>query len=176
MKIEVGNSRRGRNARRGCAVGVFLFGLVMIAPLMAGLVGIWPGVLKLTAPILCDADHDEAVVARDTYHTRPGETSTTFTMYCLNDRGEAVDEGAFKPIAIVFGVLAGLYVLLALIALIVGAVKRGGRGPEVEPMPAVITSSTFGPGTFGPAPGGPWPAGAPPPPPPSTGPWQQPPG
>ena len=188
------DARPGRRARRGCFVGVFLFGLVMIAPLMAGLVGIWPGVLKFTAPVLCDDDHDEAVIARDTYHTRPGETSTTFTMYCLNDRGEATDEGAFKPIAIVFGVLAAIYVLLAVVVLIVGAGRRNRGGPP-EAMPTVVSSSPFGGGPYGQGPPGPFPAGpyqpgpyqpgaqqpgphpagfTPPPAP--GGPWQQPPG
>jgi hypothetical protein len=171
VSIVIQNAARPRRAaRRGCLAGVFLFGLVMIAPLMAGLVGIWPGVLKLTAPILCDEGYDDTVVARDTYRTGPGETSTTFTMYCVNERGEATDEGAFRPIAIVFGVLVAAYVLIVVIGLIVAVTKRGRMGPDIEPMPTIVTSSAFGA-----APTGPWPANAAPPPPP-TAPWQQPPG
>lgn len=135
---------RSLRLKGGCLIGGFLFGLVMILPLMAGLMGIWPGVMKLTAPIVCPAGFDDTVVARDTYHTRPGETSTTFTMYCLNDRGEVSDEGVLVPMAIITGVLAAAYVALVVALIVIGAVKRRGRGQPDE-MPSVITSSTFGP-------------------------------
>jgi hypothetical protein len=73
------------------------------------LVGIWPGVLKLTAPVVCPAGHDEPVVVRDTTQVRPGETNTTVTMYCMNERGEVTDEGILRPARLVFlGVLAGI--------------------------------------------------------------------
>lgn len=120
--------RRGRGA--GCLVSVFVFGLVMVIPFVAVLTVVWPGVLKLTAPLVCADGYDEAVVARDTYHTNPGETSTSFTLYCMNERGEVSDEGGFKPGVLVFVACAALYVVLVALLVVVGAVRRRRRGPD----------------------------------------------
>lgn len=103
---------RGRGAGRGCLAWVFLFGLVMVIPFVAVLTVVWPGVLKLTAPLVCAEGFDDTVVARDTTHTAPGETSTSFTLYCMNERGELSDEGGFRPAALVFVGCAALYLVV----------------------------------------------------------------
>lgn len=149
---------RGRGAGRGCLAWVFLFGLVMVIPFVAVLTVVWPGVLKLTAPLVCAEGFDDTVVARDTTHTAPGETSTSFTLYCMNERGELSDEGGFRPAALVFVGCAALYLVVAAVMML--AVSRRGRrrrrGDPGQPGPTEVSWLVAPPGTtIRPAPGAP---------------------
>jgi ABC-type phosphate transport system permease subunit len=105
----------GRAKGRGGQIGLILTAIAFVLGMVAGFVAvflvIWPGSMKLTAPLLCDAGYDTAVVVSDSYSATPGSTSTTFTMYCMNDRGELQDAGALKPAL----VIAGFFTLLLLL-------------------------------------------------------------
>lgn len=115
--------------RAGCLLGPL--GLVIFFSLMIGLVaaviGIWPGSMKLTAPFLCPSGFDDPFVVSDTYNVRPGETSTTFTMYCLNERGEAKNVGAFRPGFLVFVFMCLLVIVPSVLIFLV---KRIIRPPD----------------------------------------------
>ena len=146
---------RGRGAGRGRLARGFLFRLGMV---MAVLTVVWPGVLKLTAPLVCAEGFDDTVVARDTTHTAPGETSTSFTLYCMNERGELSDEGGFRPAALVFVGCAALYLVVAAVMML--AVSRRGRrrrrGAPGPPGPTEVGWLVAPPGTtIRPAPGAP---------------------
>lgn len=128
----------------GVGLGL-VFAVGMIAAFAAVLTVIWPGSMKLSAPILCPDGFADPLVVRDTYSVQPGETSTTFTMYCLSPRGEVHDAGALKPVMVV---TAGLVVITTVVGLVgmllVGRsavrrrVRRGGERPE--PAEAYVAS------------------------------------
>lgn len=82
-------------------------------------IGIWPGQVKLVAPIFCTDAQPDPFVVSDTYHPAPGETTTDFSLYCMGPRGDATDHGFMKPfllISVVNGVvLTGVAVLFVLL-------------------------------------------------------------
>jgi hypothetical protein len=124
--------RRSRRRRIGCVVGPIglVILLAMTVSAAATLGAIWPGVYEYTAPVLCDDGFDDAFVVRDTYRVQPGESSTTFTMYCMNDRGEVVDVGFLRPIAIV---ATGFTVAVFALLLVSGAVWKIRRNRRAVP-------------------------------------------
>lgn len=136
--------------RPGCAFGIGI-GLVIYLSLVAAATGlltaVWPGSFELTAPLLCPDDSPDPLVVRDTYSVRPGETSTTFTMYCLSERGEVTDVGAMRPVLIVAAVVAVVIGALMLATMLAfgrsarrsGKGKRGqGQEPGVGYVPTVV--------------------------------------
>jgi hypothetical protein len=91
-------------------------------------IGIWPGQLKLLAPVICSDEQPDAFVVSDTYSPQPGETVTNFSLYCMGERGDATDHGFAKPflmISVVNGV--AIFALLTLIGLLIGAGRRRRR-------------------------------------------------
>jgi hypothetical protein len=127
--------------RIGCAFGtsiVVVIYLSLVAAATGLLTAIWPGVFELTAPLLCPDGFADPLVVRDTYSVRPGETSTTFTLYCISERGEVTDVGAMRPVLIVaagVAVVMGALMLPAMLALGRSARRsgRGKRGQGQEP-------------------------------------------
>jgi hypothetical protein len=119
--------------RPGCAFGIGIALVIYVSLVAAGtglLTAVWPGSFELTAPLLCPDDSPDSLVVRDTYSVRPGETSTTFTLYCLSERGEVTDVGAMRPVLIVAAVVAiviGGLMLVAMLALGRSA-RRSGTG------------------------------------------------
>jgi hypothetical protein len=77
----------------GAALG-FVFTITMLSLITSV---IWPGQAKLLAPLFCDDARPDAFVVSDTYSSAPGETSTSFTLYCVGPRGDHTDVGWFKP-------------------------------------------------------------------------------
>lgn len=116
-----------RSRRRiGCIAGPI--GLVIFLSFMIGVaaavMGIWPGSLKLTAPIVCPSGFDDTFIVSDTYNPRPGETVTTFTMYCVNERGEARDAGIFKPLLLLWGGVTALVIVLSVVIFLLVRIIR----------------------------------------------------
>jgi hypothetical protein len=115
-----------RRRRVGCLFGslglVFAFG--MLAALVAALMAIWPGSLKWTSRFVCPNGYDDTFIVRDTYNVQPGETSTTFTMYCMSPRGEVHDAGIFTPMVYQFAALAVALVLVVGLVLLVLRARR----------------------------------------------------
>jgi hypothetical protein len=145
------------NAARsvGCVVGpvvllaVLAFTATMVTVIVA--VGIWPGEAKLTAPILCPEDRPDAYVVADTYQVQPGETSTTFTMYCLGPRGETTDVGFFRPMALLTAfhalLLVGLGLLFTAPRLLRRRRSRPGGPPTGSSAPDDVPVTAPGPGS-----------------------------
>jgi hypothetical protein len=113
--------------RRPISVGGVLLRLLAIAiafaivfAFTAILTVIYPGMMRWTAPIVCPGGFPDPFVVRDTYSVQPGETSTTFTMYCMDERGVVRDAGWFGPLLLLTVGVAALLVLLVA----VGAIRR----------------------------------------------------
>lgn len=100
---------------------------------------IYPGSLKVTAPILCPDDRPDPVVVRYDVQTSDG-TGTNFTLFCLSDRGEFVEVGTWEPLGLLFlfvGVgMVGAVLLWMAVGLIRGSSSAGsGAGPPEGPDP-----------------------------------------
>ncbi|SRR5690606_30912841 len=106
---------------------------------------IWPGEAKLTAPLLCSDERPDPYIVRDTYNVRPGETSMTFTMYCVGPRGDYDEIGVFKPFLVLAAAHTAIVAVLGIFVLLrVGsrvARRRDDRlPPSQEPSnPSIIT-------------------------------------
>jgi hypothetical protein len=131
-----GRKRRLRVVAVVAAVGVLLFMAVMTTVTLT--IGIWPGEMKLTAPLLCQDSMPDAFVVSDTYSSRPGETSTNYTMYCMSERGDVEDVGWFRPLviltlahgALILALLLGAAVLVKLL----NGLNRRSAGPPGGPV------------------------------------------
>lgn len=98
------------------SIVTFVLGFIFVG-LMASCVitiGIWPGQVKLLAPLFCTDAQPDAFVVADTFSPQPGETVTNFSLYCMGPRGDATDHGFIKPFALI-SVVNGLAVLLLLV-------------------------------------------------------------
>ena len=91
----------------GVALGLAV-GLLVVMSL--GLV-VYPGALKLTAPVLCPDDQPDAFVVRTTVEDSEG-TSTSFTLFCMGERGQFTEVGTWQPLLLLF---AGSYALLVML-------------------------------------------------------------
>lgn len=112
----------GTHPLKKILVGLFAFGVSGIIISSALTVGVWPGELKLTAPLFCTDAQPEPFIVSDTY-TEGGETITNFTMYCMGPRGDATDVGFGRPFFVV--TLAHSTILWLLVLFSSGL---GGRG------------------------------------------------
>lgn len=103
----------------------------------AALGAIWPGVYKFAAPLVCPSGYDDPYIVSDTYNVRPGETSTTFTMYCMNERGEVHDAGILRPMLLLFVVMTAVFLLLVLY-FVLRSRRRSRRNQEPQ-SPQLVT-------------------------------------
>lgn len=103
---------------------VVAIGFGMLLAVVAVLLVIFPGMMKWTAPIVCPDGYPDPFVVRDTYSVQPGESTTTFTMYCMNDDGLVRDAGWFLPMLLITLGLAAVVVTLVAI----GWLRRRFRG------------------------------------------------
>jgi hypothetical protein len=81
---------------------------------------IWPGELKLFAPIFCTDAQPDPFVVSDTTSPRPGETNTNFTLFCMGPRGDATDVGLLRPF-LAASILNGVVLMIPL--LVLGAIR-----------------------------------------------------
>ncbi len=79
-----------------------LFLAMMLTVLIS--VAIWPGEMKLLAPLFCTDAQPDAFVVTDSYQVTPGETSYNFSMYCMGPRGDVTNVGVWKPYGTLFGI------------------------------------------------------------------------
>ncbi len=144
-----------RTGPGGC-LGVFalaavtLFVGLMMTILLA--VAIWPGEVKLVAPLFCSDAQPDAFVVSDTYSVQPGETSTNFTLYCMGPGGDATDHGFFLPflatMALNLVVLGAVVAILSMIGLLRRRLRSpadGGDRPPPGPIAGPPEGSTAGP-------------------------------
>jgi hypothetical protein len=97
---------------------------------------VYPGVLELTAPVLCPAGQPDARIVEYSSTTHDG-TSTNDTLVCLGPDGDLTEVGSWAPLGVYF---AGVFVLSEAVVLpiqLLGFVRRGRRGsrPPVPPRP-----------------------------------------
>lgn len=111
-----------RSPGRGLGSILRMLGLALFVGLILTIITsvVWPGSMKLFAPLLCsDATPDPFVVV-DRYQVRPGETVFTYTLYCVGPTGVAEDIGWAPP----FGLLT---VTLSLMVFVLLLLARGTR-------------------------------------------------
>lgn len=103
---------------------LFAFAFVGVIGSCLITIGIWPGQIKLLAPVLCSDAQPDAFVVADTYNPSPGETVTNFTLYCMGERGDATDQGFLVPFLLI-SVVNGLTIFA--LVFMVGALLRARR-------------------------------------------------
>lgn len=91
---------------------------------------IWPGEVKLVAPLFCSDAQPDAFVVADTYRPAPGETSINFSLYCMGEHGDATDHGFLRPFLVV-SMLNGI-ALLALLVIVVRWRRRSRSTQHVN--------------------------------------------
>jgi hypothetical protein len=102
-------------------------------------VGIWPGELKLLAPVFCTDAQPDAFVVSDTTNVQPGETTVNFTLYCMGERGDYTSHGWFGPFILAMGIHAVIIVAVVACFWFLGRLRwvarRLVRGREPERIP-----------------------------------------
>ncbi|HMJ75098.1 MAG TPA: hypothetical protein VK507_03950 [Iamia sp.] len=90
---------------------------------------VYPGVLELTAPVLCPAGQPDARIVEYSHTTHDG-TSTNDTLVCLGPDGDLTEVGSWAPLGVYFvGVFVGSEAVVLPIQLL-GIVRRRRRGPR----------------------------------------------
>ena len=133
-------NRRSANtflASLGCLTIVILFVALMVAS--AG-VAVFPGLARLSAPLLCKAPFDHSYVDITSSNPRPGETVIEWELQCYNDRGAIDAPNQFAVMGIVFVetvvvLFVLLFVVIALARLVRKAKGGGGGSDPVQPVP-----------------------------------------
>lgn len=130
-------SKRNRKTPQvGCVGrGIGLMILVFVSGILTVILAfaIWPGEMKLTAPLFCDDDKPDAFVVSDTYSAQPGETSTSFTLYCMGPRGEVDDKGLGGPFLVLWLGHAALLAAIGGLLVIRTGRRHLNREPDREP-------------------------------------------
>ena len=98
-------------------VALLVLGVAAITVSSVG-IAIWPGAMKLTAPVLCPSEQPDPFVVRTTTTDSEG-TSTSFSLFCMGERGDFSEAGSWKPLGLLF-----LYTWAALVALTLLLVGR----------------------------------------------------
>ena len=125
--VELGvNAER---ARRPVVARALIWGMVIVFG--AGFLTltssvIWPGQALYLAPVFCEQPTAEAVIVSDTYASGDG-TSTDFTLYCIGDRGQTIDEGWLRPFLMLWGCYA---VAIVVLVVVVAIISRKPTTPE----------------------------------------------
>lgn len=112
------------------ALAIVVFAGVMITILVA--LAIWPGEVKLVAPLFCTDDQPDAFVVTDTYSVRPGETTTNYTLYCMGPDGDASDKGFMLPFAATAGLNTLVLIAIVVVARLVGRLRRGSGAASAD--------------------------------------------
>lgn len=121
--VVVAAEKKRRSPLRRLMLALLLGTLAMV-PMSAAFLAIAPGVMTWTAPVLCDSNYSDAFAVSDQYNVRPGETSWTFELTCINDRGEADVVGFLRPMLVVGAGLPVALGALSLLGSFVGWARR----------------------------------------------------
>lgn len=95
-----------------------------------------PGLLKVTAPVLCpDAQPDAHVVEYDGEGAGGTGSSTNVTLICMGPDGDITEVGSWRPLGLYLALWWVVLQVLALPFLVAGARRRrrgptGPRGPR----------------------------------------------
>ncbi|HEV7722019.1 MAG TPA: hypothetical protein VGO60_12065 [Iamia sp.] len=97
---------------------------------------VYPGILELTAPVLCPSGQPDARIVEYTYTNHDG-THANDTLVCLGPDGDLTEVGSWAPLGVYF---VGVFVVSEAVVLpiqLLGIVRRGRRGsrPPGPPRP-----------------------------------------
>lgn len=101
-------------------IGLALALLVACVTIVGAGVGIWPGSMKLTAPVLCTDEQPDPFVVRTEYSDGDG-TSYNFNLFCMGERGDYREVGVAKPAGLLF---AWTYAILLSLSVTIWVLKR----------------------------------------------------
>ena len=107
---------------------------ILLGPLLLGLfIGlmvsvIYPNSMKV-ASFLCPEDKPDTFLVSYTTTTSDG-TGTSFTVYCMSERGEVREIGTWRPMLVVCGITVAVTYGLMLLVVLWGAIRRIGRSPD----------------------------------------------
>lgn len=132
-------------ASLGCLTIVIVFVALMVAS--AG-VAVFPGLARLSAPILCKAPYEHSYVDITQSNPVPGETYIEWELQCYNDRGAIQTPNQFAVMGIVFVetvvLLFVVFFLFIAIARLVRKAKGGGGGGGPDPVQPVPPAGSLG--------------------------------
>jgi len=119
------------------ALGLVSLAVFTIVVLAIG-TAIYPGSFKWTAPMLCPDDQPDPFVIRTTTQDSEG-TSTSFSLFCMGERGQFSEEGSWSPMLILFVFTYAGFVALNAVAIGLFAVRRirRRRRDDITPTPVI---------------------------------------
>jgi hypothetical protein len=101
---------------------------LLLGPLLLGafvgmmLTVIYPRSMQAAA-YLCPEDKPDSFVISYTTTTSDG-TGTSFTLYCMSERGEVYELGTWRPMVVVMGITIAVAYGIVLLFVIWGLIKR----------------------------------------------------
>jgi hypothetical protein len=95
------------------------------------------------ASYLCPDDKPDVYVVSYTTTTSDG-TGTSFTLYCMSERGEVYELGTWRPMLVVIGITVAVTYALWLLLVLWGLLKRARRGGDPNLGVPVATTPQFG--------------------------------
>ena len=96
-------------------IGLIVLGVAAITVSSVG-IAIWPGSMKLTAATLCPSEQPDPFVVRTTTTDSEG-TSTSFSLFCMGERGDFTEVGSGKPLGLLFLYTWGAFVAVTVLLL-----------------------------------------------------------
>ena len=115
-------AKRGRLGLGILAVALLVFCGLMLTGLLG--VAIWPGELKLTAPLLCPDGKTDAYIVIDSSQFPPNRTSYDLSLYCVGPRGNFENAGFAAPFFLLSAFHTGLLCIAAMLFLLPAALRR----------------------------------------------------
>ena len=107
---------------------------ILLGPLLLGafiglmLTVIYPSSMKV-ASFLCPEDKPDTFIVSYTTTTSDG-TGTSFTLFCMSERGEVREIGTWRPMLVVVAITVAVSYGLMLLLVLWGAIRRIGRSPD----------------------------------------------
>jgi hypothetical protein len=105
-------------------VGPFLLGAFM--GLMVSV--IYPRSMGVAAYLCPDDKPDSFVVSYTT--SSGGESGTSFTLFCMSERGEVYELGTWRPMLVIMGITIAVAYGIVLLFVIWGLIRRLRRGGD----------------------------------------------
>ena len=109
---------------------------LLLGPLLLGaFIGMMVTVLypksMNVAAFLCPEDKPDTYVVSYTTTTSDG-TGTSFTLFCMSERGEVYELGTWRPMLVIILITVGVTYAILLLFVIWGLIRRIGRGSDPD--------------------------------------------
>ena len=101
---------------------------------------IYPKSMEVAA-FLCPEDKPDTFIVSYTSATSDGGTGTSFTVFCMSERGEVREIGTWRPMLVVIAITCAVLYALVLLLLLRRLVRRITRGGD--PSPAELSADAF---------------------------------